>query len=110
MILIAPHDKTSTLANRTLTIDLPHIDAPRAEAALWSKFEALRPALTAALCDAVSTALSRIRDIEPVHVSRLPDCAAWTMAAAPSLGLDSAAIVEAFSNPHSTARSHTSRH
>jgi len=109
MILIAPHDKTGTLANRTLTIDLPHIHAPRTEAALWSEFEGLRPALTAALCDAVSTALSRIRDIEAVHVSRLPDCATWVTAAAPALGLDSTAIAAAFSNTHSTARSHTSR-
>jgi energy-coupling factor transporter ATP-binding protein EcfA2 len=109
MILIAPHDKTSTLANRTLTIDLPHIDAPLAEAALWSAFEALRPALTGALCDAVSTALSRIRDIEAVNVPRLPDCATWVTAAAPALGLDSTAIAEAFKTPSSTTRSHTSR-
>jgi putative DNA primase/helicase len=110
MILVAPHDDSSTLATRTLTVDLPHIHAPRAEAALWSEFEALRPALTAALCDAVSTALSRIRDVEAVHVSRLPDCATWVTAAAPALGLDSDAIAEAFTNPHTTTRSHTSRH
>jgi hypothetical protein len=109
MILIAPHDDTGTLANRALIIDLPHIRTPRAEAALWSEFEALRPALTAALCDAVSTALSRIRDVEAVHVSRLPDCATWVTAAAPAMGLDSAAIAEAFKTPNSTTRSHTSR-
>jgi hypothetical protein len=109
MILIAPSGQAGTLANRTLTIDLPHIQAPRAEAAVWAEFEALRPALTAALCDAVSTAMSRIRDIEAVHVSRLPDCATWVTAAAPALGLDSAAIAEAFKTPNSTTRSHTSR-
>jgi energy-coupling factor transporter ATP-binding protein EcfA2 len=109
MILIGPNNQSGTLDGRTLTIDLPHIHAPRSEAALWPEFEALRPALTAALCDAVATALSRIRDIEPVHVSRLPDCATWVTAAAPALGLDSAAIAEAFKNPNSTTRSHTSR-
>jgi len=109
MILIGPYDDTGTLASRALTIDLPHIHAPRAEAALGSEFEALRPALTAALCDAVATALSRIRDIDAVHVSRLADCATWAAAAAPCLGLDSTAIVEAFANPNSATQSQTSR-
>jgi energy-coupling factor transporter ATP-binding protein EcfA2 len=108
LILIAPNDEPQNawtpahmLANRTLTIDLPYIHAPRAEAAFWTEFEALRPALTAALCDSVSTALSRIRDIDVGNVARLPDCATWATAAAPSLGLDASAIAEAFTNPNS---------
>ncbi|HEY6391988.1 MAG TPA: hypothetical protein VIX89_11965 [Bryobacteraceae bacterium] len=110
IILIGPCNETGSLVNRALTIDLPHIRAPRAEAALWSEFEALRPALTAALCDAVATALSRIRDIDAVHVARLADCATWAVAAAPSLGLDLTAIVEAFANPNSAAQSQASRY
>jgi hypothetical protein len=120
VILIAPHDDdrnactpARTLANRTLVIDLPVIAAPRAKLALWSEFEALRPALTAALCDSVSMALSRICEIDIGNVHRLPDCATWATAAAPALGLNPMAIAEAFTNPSSMwtgrdTRSHTS--
>lgn len=108
MILIAPHDETQrawtpprTLATRTLTIDLPYIALPRPEAAIWSEFEALRPAMVAALADAVATALHRIRDIDLGNLARLPDCATWAAAAAPALGLDEAAIVHAFADPDS---------
>src|SRR5260370_41655624 len=117
MILIAPGDEPQhawtparTLANRTLTIDLPHIDSPRSEFALWSEFEALRPALTAALCDSASMALSRIREIDVGHVARFPDCATWATAAAPALGLDPSAIADAFTNPNSIWMGSSSAH
>ena len=89
------------LANRTLNVDLPRIDSPRSEFALWSEFEALRPALTAALCDAVSMALKRIREIDIGNVARFPDCATWATAAAPALGLYPTAIADAFTNLNS---------
>jgi hypothetical protein len=108
MMLMAPGEESPdawiparALANRTLTINLPHIDSPRSEYALWSEFEALRPALTAALCDSISMALSRIREVDIGHVARFPDCATWATAAAPALGLDPSAIAEAFTNPNS---------
>jgi len=108
IILVSPHDEAQSaytparaLANRTLTIDLPAIPTPRAELTLWSEFETLRPALTAALYDAVSTAMSRIRDVDVGNVRRLPDCATWAMAAAPTLGLDPIAIADVFTNPNS---------
>jgi hypothetical protein len=108
MILIAPHDETQrawtpprTLANRTLTVQLEHIARPRPEAAIWSAFDALRPAALAALSDAVATALHRIRDIDLGNVPRFPDCATWTAAAAPALGLDEAAVINAFADPGS---------
>jgi hypothetical protein len=120
IVLVSPYDDVEsaytpprTLANRTLAINLPAIAAPRAELAIWSEFEALRPALTAALCGAVSTALGRVREIDVGNVRRLPDCATWATAAAPALGLDPIAIAEAFTNPNSMwagshRRSHTS--
>ncbi len=102
MILIAPHDETQhawtpprTLANRTVAIHLDRIAAPRPEAALWSEFEARRQSYTTALCDAVSTALRRIREVDTGNVARFPDAAAWAAAAAPALAIDERAIVNA---------------
>ena len=107
MILIAPLDEAQSpwspprsLANRSLTVDLPPIAVPRPEAAVWSRFEALRAPVLATLADAVSSALLRIRDIDLGNV-RFPDCAAWAAAAAPVLGLDANAIVEALADPDS---------
>jgi hypothetical protein len=108
MILIAPLDEAQSpwnpprsLANRSLTVNLPPIAAPRPEAAVWSSFEALRAPALAALAQAVSLALLRIRDIDLGNVARFPDCAAWAAAAAPVLGLDATAIIEAVADPDS---------
>jgi hypothetical protein len=108
MILIAPLDEAQapwnpprSLANRSLTVDLPPIAAPRSEAAVWSSVEALRAPALAVLADAVSSALLRIRDIDLGNIARFPDCAAWAAAAAPVLGLDTAAITEAIAEPDS---------
>jgi putative DNA primase/helicase len=108
IILLAPLDEaqspwtpTRSLANRSLTIDLTPIAAPRSEAALSSDFEALRAPVLAALADAVSSALRNIREIDLGNVARFSDCVAWAAAAAPVLGLDPASIVEAVSDPES---------
>jgi putative DNA primase/helicase len=108
IILIAPHDETQrawtpprTLANRTLTIHLDRIARPRPEAAIWQAFAELHPSTLAVLSGAVSTTLSRIRDIDLGNVPRFPDCATWTAAAAPALGLNEAAVINAFADPKS---------
>lgn len=108
IILIAPLDEaqspwtpTRSLSTRSLTIDLAPIAAPRAEGAVWSDFEVLRAPLLATLANAVSTALRNIRDIDLHHVPRFSDSVAWAAAAAPTLGLDPAAIIEAISDPES---------
>ena len=108
IILIAPLDEAQSpwnpprsLANRSLTVDLPVISAPRPEAAVWSSFEALRAPVLSALADAVSSAILHIRDIDLGNVARFPDCAAWAAAAAPALGLDAAAITYAIADPDS---------
>ncbi len=108
MILIAPLDEAQapwnpprSLANRSLTVDLAPIAAPRPEAAVWSSFDALRAPVLAVLADAVSMALQRIRDIDLGNIARFPDCAAWAAAAAPALSLDAAAITEAITSPDS---------
>lgn len=106
-MLIAPLDETQspwtptrTLSNRTLAIHLAPLAAPRPEAAVWSDFEALRAPILAALADGVSSALRHVRDIDLGHIARFSDCALWTAAAAPALGLDPAAIAGA-SDPES---------
>ena len=106
MILIAPDDETlrgwippRTLANRTLTIHLDHIAAPRPEAFLWRQFEEIRPTLIAALADTVSTALGRIRDTDVGNVARFADSATWAAAAAPALGIEPSDIVASFADP-----------
>lgn len=108
IILIAPLDEAQapwnpprSLANRSLTVDLPSFTAPRTEAAVWSTVEELRTPALAILADAVSSALLRIRDIDLGNVARFPDCAAWAAAAAPVLGLDPAAITETIADPSS---------
>jgi energy-coupling factor transporter ATP-binding protein EcfA2 len=109
IILIAPHDETRaawtpprTLASRTLTVDLPPFAAPRPEFAIWRDFEALRPAMVATLCDAVSQAMRGIRDVDLSQVSRFPNSAVWAAAAAPALGLKESEIVEAFGDRTAT--------
>jgi putative DNA primase/helicase len=108
IILIAPLDETQSpwvptrsLSNRSLTIHLDPIAAPRPEAAVWSHFEALRASALAVLADAVSSALRGVRDMDIGQVARFSDSVAWAAAAAPVLGLDPAAIVHAVSDPES---------
>jgi putative DNA primase/helicase len=102
---------TPSLSNRSLIVDLAPIAEPRTEAALSRDFDALRASVLAALADAVSCALRNIREIELAHAARCPDCEAWAIAAAPALGLDPAAIIEAVNNPESMwLRSQSLRH
>ncbi len=108
IILTVPNDERqaawmplSTLSHRTLAVTLPPLSILRPESAIWSEFEQLRPAMLAVLCDAVATALRRIRDIDLGNVPRSADAATWAAAAAPALGLDESAIVELFSDPES---------
>jgi hypothetical protein len=108
IILIAPSDESESwrtpsraLSNRSLAIELAHIAEPRPRAALWSDFEALRAPALAVLADAVSCALRNIREMDLAQVARFPDCLAWSAAAAPVLGINPEAIVEAVSDPGS---------
>jgi len=102
IILVAPRDEAQpawtpprALSHRTLTIQRSLIRRPHAERALWSEYESLRPALLAALAQAVVSALHRIRDIDLSNVARFPDTAVWCAAAAPALGLTEQAAIQA---------------
>ena len=106
IILAAPHDETQpawtparSLSNRTVMIQRNPIKRLLPQAALWSEFESLRPAMLAALAQAAVTALHRIRHIDLPHVTRFPDAAVWAAAAAPALGVSEQAMVEAITDP-----------
>jgi hypothetical protein len=108
IVLVAPLDETQSpwtptrsLSNRSLAIDLLPLSAPRLEAAVYADFEALRAPVLAALADAVSCALRNVRDTQLENVARFPDCIAWTVAAAPALGLDPASILETVADSES---------
>ena len=108
IILVAPDclacpawSASGSLSNRSLAIELAPLAVERSEAALSRDFDALRAPVLAALADAVSSALAHVRDVELPQVPRFPDSVAWAVAAAPVLGLDSTAVVEAVSDPES---------
>lgn len=106
IILAAPHDETKpawapprSLSNRTVVIQRAPIKRLHPEAALWSEFESLRPAMLAALAQAAVMALHRIRGIDLPSVTRFPDAAVWAAAAAPALGVTEQTMVEAITDP-----------
>jgi hypothetical protein len=97
ILLLAPNDIAgSALVNKAITIDLVPVATPRPEAALWTELDLHRPALMAALADALASALRRIHSVDIGNVARLHDSAAWAMAAGPALGLREESIVPVF--------------
>jgi putative DNA primase/helicase len=79
-----------SLADRTLTLRLKPLPTRRPEAELFEEFEAIRPTLLAALCNATATALherSQVPSPEPpaprFAAPRLPDAALWAIAGFP---------------------------
>ena len=106
IILAAPHDDGQiawtpprSLSHRTVTLRRAQIRRPQPERAIWSEFQSLRPALLAALAQAVVTVLQRIRDVDLANVPRFLDAAYWCAAAAPAFGFTEEKIVEAITNP-----------
>lgn len=106
IILAAPHDETKpawtpshSLSNRTLLIERAPLKRLYPEAAVWSDFESLQPAVLAALVQATATALHRVRDIDLPNVTRFADATVWAAAAAPALGLTEDTVVHALSDP-----------
>jgi hypothetical protein len=94
------------LARRALTVTLPPLthSRPRTEDGLLTVFQQAWPNILAALCDAVSTALSRMPHLNPPS-GRYPDVLAWAMAASPALGCTEEEMRQAlaFAEPHPMA-------
>lgn len=76
------------LLDRALIVRLRAIPESerRAEDELWADFEAARPALVGALCDAVSIALRRLDTVrsEQHELTRMADFHLWSLAAEPA--------------------------
>ena len=90
----------ASLAERALTVSFAPLppDRRRCEAELGAAFGTASPAILAALCNAVSTALRRIPEMN-LPTGRAPDALAWAMAAAPALGCTEEEMRQAFHDP-----------
>ncbi len=76
------------LLDRALVVTLPAIDDRDRgdEADLWRRYHAMRAAVLAAICDAVSTALCREASVQLARRPRMADACRWVTAAEPALG------------------------
>jgi len=76
----------SDIAQRALTVTFPPLTAgSRPEESLLAPLDAAWPAILAALCSVVSTALARLPQIE-LPTGRCATALAWAVAASPALG------------------------
>ena len=86
------------LLDRSILINLPRIPeaARKQERELWEAFEADRPRLLGALCDAVSRALARQEEVVLESLPRMADFATWAVSAEPALGLEEGEFMRAY--------------
>ena len=86
------------LAERSIAIRLQTIleDDRQPEDEFWRDWEIVRPRVLGALCDAVSSALSRINTIKLKRYPRMADFAKWSTAAEPGLGWAPGTIMTAY--------------
>ena len=92
--------QSGDLIDRALMLDLPARAAAEHdfEATLWRDFEAALPELLGVILDAVSCALRRLdgTEIDPAKRPRMLDFARWVEAAAPALGWEQGAFLDAY--------------
>ena len=86
------------LLDRALIATLPAIpdEDRKPEKELWRNFHETRPAILAALFDAVSGALSAVEDVRLEGMPRMADFALWATAAEESLGWENGAFIAAY--------------
>jgi hypothetical protein len=94
------------LADRAITLRLSAIpeDERRTESDVWAAFEADRPLILGALYDVLSTALSRVDDVELEELPRMADFAEWVVAGEPALPIDEGAFMAAYTRNRAHAR------
>ncbi len=92
--MVERHD----LADRSLIVNLPGIpdSKRRTEDQLWLEFEAARPRIIGALCDAVSMALRNANTLSIPALPRMADFASWVMAAESALPWSAGAFLDTF--------------
>lgn len=97
------------LTDRAIAITLPTIPESRRrpEADLWTTYDAIRPQMLGALCDAVACALRREQDIHLDALPRMADWARWVTAAEPALGIADGAILQAYARGRQHAAEQT---
>jgi hypothetical protein len=86
------------LADRTMMVTLRAIpeSARKPEDVIWTAYDAARPRLLGALLHAISAAI-RNRDMpRPARVPRMADFAIWVERAAPQLGWQPGAFIDAY--------------
>jgi len=92
-------DNVSAIAKRALVVTLPPLTAgARPEDSLLSVLDDAWPAIVGALCSAVSTALSRMPQMNQ-PTGRSASALAWAMAASPALGCTGEEMQRAFDPP-----------
>lgn len=86
------------LLDRSLLVYLPEIpdEKRRPEDEFWHAFEVVRPGILGALLDAVSGALRHLATVQVSPLPRMADFAWWVTAAAPALGWEARAFLDAY--------------
>lgn len=86
------------LADRALTIHLKAIpeDERRAEDELLAEFEAARPRIISALCDAASCALRNVDKVKLERAPRMADFVKWITSAESGLGWEPGEFIAAY--------------
>lgn len=70
---------------------------------IWQRFEELHPKILAALCKAISTALSREDTVQLAQTPRMADFAHWVVASEPSLPWNSGEFMKTYEANQSMA-------
>ena len=93
------------LLDRSIVLTLPPVPEGerRTEAEFWTAFDAARPAILGALCDAVNCAIRRLPTVHLDALPRLADFATWVTAAEPALGWADGTFVTALSSTRTDA-------
>jgi hypothetical protein len=86
------------MISRSIIITLPVIPGHKRqeEKDLWRGFEAARPRILGALCDAVSAALANLENTKLSQKPRMADFAKWVTAAESALPWEPGAFMEAY--------------
>ena len=93
------------LLDRGVMVSLPSIpDRQRVpEKVYWDRFQKRQPAILGALLTALSATMQRLPTIKLSTLPRMADFALWSVAAAPSIGLEPGEFMAAYSENRSAA-------